>query len=138
MSGVRNAALAADLVERLNEFRKQVESAWPDNCCPKGIMRESNGRETVCCVDDCPWMKMQLTIATAMVDAEILAKRMADVEKAVAAWGDETTRPTPGSMAGAREWLRLRMPEDYPWEDRKDDQCLARAIDLITQDRKTV
>jgi len=76
---VTNAALATDLVARLNEFRKQIETSWPDNCCAKGIMRESNGRETLCCVDDCPWSEMELTIANALVDAEILAKRLGNL-----------------------------------------------------------
>lgn len=76
MSGVSSAALAADLVQRLNAFRRQVEKSWPANCCAKGVMRENNGRETLGCVDSCPWNSMELTIANALVDAEILADRL--------------------------------------------------------------
>lgn len=35
-------------------------------------MRESSGRVSTMCVDSCPWSKLELLLATVMVDADLL------------------------------------------------------------------
>lgn len=63
------------VVEGLQGIRKAVEKLRPEACCRKGTMCESNGRKTQMCVSDCPWSKLELLIASTMVDAEILEKK---------------------------------------------------------------
>ena len=52
-----------------------VDAMWPVHCCPKGVLRESNGKETTCCVEDCPWASLYEVIATVQVDASILESK---------------------------------------------------------------
>lgn len=63
------------VVDGLTEIRHMVDAMWPVHCCPKGVLRESNGKETTCCVEDCPWASLYEVIATVQVDASILESK---------------------------------------------------------------
>jgi hypothetical protein len=41
-------------------------------------MRESNGKETLVCADNCLWQELDFTIATAVVDMDLIEVRLAE------------------------------------------------------------
>lgn len=59
-----------DVEKGFRDFRKKLEAVRPKDCCRKGVMRESNGKETVMCVSDCPWQAVDMALAILSVDVE--------------------------------------------------------------------
>lgn len=72
---IDKAKLASCLLEDLQALRKLFDDVRPEACCRKGVMREVGKGESIVCVDDCKWQEIDLKLATAMVDAELISKR---------------------------------------------------------------
>lgn len=66
--------LAKHLLEDLQTLRRLFEEVRPEGCCGKATMRENGKGESIVCANDCEWQKIDLALATAMVDAEIIGK----------------------------------------------------------------
>jgi len=58
--------------ESMSDMRKQIDSMWPDDCCKKVLMVESNGAERMLCADDCKWATVYRQLAVVDVDVGML------------------------------------------------------------------
>lgn len=65
-----------DPMAPLNEIRRRIDAAWPDDCCVKQPMHESNGKVTMMCDSRvCSWSRLYLALAVVMVDEGIRLKK---------------------------------------------------------------
>jgi len=60
-----------DVCQSLDEIRRHIARMRPEDCCRKQPM-VAGGRRTMVCSNSCAWQKLDLLVATASVDAEVL------------------------------------------------------------------
>ena len=58
------------LLAALERLHRHIERVWPEDCCKKAWMQESNGRRTLCCLDSCAWNHLYLSIVQVEMDVE--------------------------------------------------------------------
>ena len=60
-----------NLLDELKELRVLLKQVRPEKCCKGDIMVEHGKGESLVCSNDCKWQKIELILATAMIDAEL-------------------------------------------------------------------
>ncbi len=65
-------SVVSDLKENIQRIRELVGQLSPENCCVKKPMRTSDGKTTMLCDIDCPWLELEHAVATAQVEAGMI------------------------------------------------------------------